>query len=451
MTTETLKPFLSTSRRADSVTTMRLSTTSHCQPGFNFKRIIFGTFAVVFFLCLFGFMYVHFRRISQIEANVQHLTKKILKMQARLGLTNLDDLDDYGNEYDTVIIDQPKISQNGGGKLSQGDEQYTADVDYYENEFDYTEFRSQLPIMNFDEDEDDEAKNYIINDDSKGNDDGDDENVMEISDDSDLYEDFSKFNASRKNNTSFSARNPRAIESELFSKDDQKSKIIGLRKRADKSMDALNHPKNMVILRLPLLRKELSDGKHEENISPMEQKSSKQSQRRGMNHRRYKNSIVKKAKSARQIEAVANTPAAHFHLNHKIPDRFASIRIDSFSGDIYIGHPSWPNEIDVDKYFKVENGVLTVYETGLYYVYAQVCYNNTHDQNGFVIFHGHKPFLQCLNTVPTNMPHKIHTCHTSGLIYLKEHETIHLRDFHSDRNAILKESNNRSYFGLIKI
>uniref|UniRef100_A0A0K8WJN7 THD domain-containing protein n=2 Tax=Bactrocera latifrons TaxID=174628 RepID=A0A0K8WJN7_BACLA len=435
MTTETLKPFLSTSRRVDSVTTMRLSTTSHCQQGFNFKRIIFGTFAVVLFLCLFGFMYVHFRRISQIETNIQHLTKKILQMQERLDLTNLNDLGDYENEYDTVIIDQPKISRNAGGKFSQGYE-----PDYYENESDYTEFRNEFPVMNYDEDEDDEAKNYIINDDSKGNEDEDDENVMETSDDGDLYDNFSKFNDSRKNNTS--ARNPRAIESELFSKDDQKSKIIDLRKSADESLDALNHPKNMVILRLPLLR---------EALSPMEHKTSKQSQRRGMNNPRYKNSIVKKAKSARQIEAVANTPAAHFHLNHKIPDRFASIRIDSFSGDTYIGHPIWPNEIDVDKYFKVENGVLTVYETGLYYVYAQVCYNNTHDQNGFVIFHGHKPFLQCLNTVPTNMPHKIHTCHTSGLIYLKEHETIHLRDFHSDRNAILKESNNRSYFGLIKI
>lgn len=206
-----------------------------------------------------------------------------------------------------------------------------------------------------------------------------------------------------------------------------------------------------LIYRLPLLQEKLSDVKHEQSISLKEQKTSKQSHRREMDHRRYKNSIVKKAKSGRQIEAVANAPAAHFHLNRKIPDRFASIKIDSFSGDMYIGHPSWSNEIEVDKYFKVENGVLTVYEPGLYYVYAQICYNNTHDQNGFVIFHGHKPFLQCLNTVPTNMPHKIHTCHTSGLIYLKEHETIHLRDFHSDRNAILKDANNRSYFGLIKI
>ncbi|XP_036223689.1 protein eiger isoform X2 [Bactrocera oleae] len=371
-------------------------------------------------------------------------------MQVRLDLTNQDELGDYGNEYDTVIIDQPKISHTGGGKLRQGGEQYTVHADHSENEFDYTEFRNQLPIMNYDEDEDGEAKNYIINDNSKRNEDLDDINVMEISDDGDLYKDFSKFNASRKNNTS--ARNPRAIESELFSKGNPKSEIIGLRKSADEgSLDTLNHPKKMVILRLPILGKELSDVKHEQNISAMEQKTSKQSHGRGMDHRKYKNSIVRKAKSARQIQAIANAPAAHFHLNHKIPDRFASIRIDSFSGDMYIGHPSWSNEIDVDKYFKVENGVLTVYETGLYYVYAQVCYNNTHDQNGFVIFHGHKPFLQCLNTVPTNMPHKIHTCHTSGLIYLKEHETIHLRDFHSDRNAILKESNNRSYFGLIKI
>lgn len=57
--------------------------------------------------------------------------------------------------------------------------------------------------MNYDEDEDGEAKNYIINDNSKRNEDLDDINVMEISDDGDLYKDFSKFNASRKNNTRY--------------------------------------------------------------------------------------------------------------------------------------------------------------------------------------------------------------------------------------------------------
>ncbi|XP_054090210.1 protein eiger [Zeugodacus cucurbitae] len=437
MTMETLKPFLSTSPRVDSVTTIRLSTASHCQPGINLKSIIFSTLAVILFVCLFGFMYAHFRRITQIETKVQHLTRIMLNMQTRMGLMNLDEVSDFENENDPVFIDQPNISDTGRIKLIGRHIQYTVGDDDYEKELDYTEFRNELPTIS-----------DIIKDDSKGNGNVNNHNLMEISDYGDLYNDFSKFNTSRKKNTS--ARNPRAIESDLFNQDNEKRKSAGVRESAgEEHLEYLNHPKKMVILRLS--HKELTDVKNEQNILPNEDKTPKQSHRRGTNQRRIKNSILKKAKSGRQMEAVVNTPAAHFHLNRKIPDRFASIKIDSFSGDMYIGHPSWSNEIDVDKYFKVESGVLTVYEPGLYYVYAQVCYNNTHDQNGFVIFHGHKPFLQCLNTVPTNMPHKIHTCHTSGLIYLKEHETIHLRDFHSERNAILKDANNRSYFGLIKI
>lgn len=122
-----------------------------------------------------------------------------------------------------------------------------------------------------------------------------------------------------------------------------------------------------------------------------------------------------------------------------------------YVGDVYVGHPSWTSDVDTSNYFQVENGKLIIRQTGMYYVYAQICYNNTHDHNGYVIFHGHKPFLQCLITVPTNVSVKIHTCHTSGLIYLQANEHLHLRDFHRERSAILKDSNNRSYFGIIKI
>lgn len=118
---------------------------------------------------------------------------------------------------------------------------------------------------------------------------------------------------------------------------------------------------------------------------------------------------------------------------------------------MYIGKPSWTNELDVDTYFHVENGVLTVHEPGLYYVYAQICYHNNFAQNGFIIFHGHKPFLQCLNNIYTNNVSVINTCHTSGLIYLRHNEHLHLRDFHTNRRAFLEDSNNRSYFGLIKV
>jgi len=118
---------------------------------------------------------------------------------------------------------------------------------------------------------------------------------------------------------------------------------------------------------------------------------------------------------------------------------------------MYVGHATANMGNQWEDHFSVNNGVLTVHQAGLYYVYAQICYNDSHDQNGFIIYHGSKEFLQCLNTVPTNMPQKVHTCHTSGLIYLQDNESIHLRDIHQHRQAMLKDHSNRSYFGIIKI
>lgn len=107
--------------------------------------------------------------------------------------------------------------------------------------------------------------------------------------------------------------------------------------------------------------------------------------------------------------------------------------------------------MNVDNYFHVEHGVVTVREPGLYYVYAQICYNSSFAQNGFAIFHGDKSFLQC---VVHNINHGetlINTCHTSGLIYLHRNEHIHIRDFHKERVTYLREKSDRSYFGIIKI
>lgn len=136
-------------------------------------------------------------------------------------------------------------------------------------------------------------------------------------------------------------------------------------------------------------------------------------------------------------------PAAHFHLTDKI---------DHSSHQLYIGKETANTDTKWKKHFTYNRGHLRVIQPGLYYVYAQICYENPYDENGFVIYHENKPFLNCLNTVPTNM-RKLHTCHTSGLIQLKENESIQLRPLlnHEDHKEILREDNNRSYIGIIKL
>ncbi|XP_067633038.1 protein eiger isoform X2 [Eurosta solidaginis] len=459
MTTETLKPFLS-DPRCVVVSSMRSTPSSKRRS--NLPTVILSALAVILTLVLLGFTIWQFRRISHLETDVKQLEKIIFSMQKRLGITNVDDVGEGGKEYSHAFIEEPTISVNdkdGDDFIDNDDDDDNYDDKY--SEFDYEEFRKKFNAMNYDGDdmddeEEDENEQDIVRA-NGGEDDGDaDENSkeedMDVSDDGDLYNDFSKFNATLKKKTN--TRKSRSIAPddavEVLEKTTQAKVDIKVGSNENQS-NANNQQRRLLMLRLPTQREQISEGEIEQKNSAKDQTERKRSHRRYMNSRRYKNLIVKNAKSARQTQVTTNTPAAHFHLNRKIPDRYASIKVDSYSGDMYIGHPSWTNEIDVSNYFKVENGVLTVYESGIYYVYAQVCYNNTHDQNGFMIFHGHRAFLQCLNTVPTNMPHKIHTCHTSGLIYLKENETIHLRDFHSDRNAILKDANNRSYFGLIKI
>ncbi|XP_053964430.1 protein eiger isoform X2 [Anastrepha ludens] len=448
MTTETLKPFISAPCCADNSSLMLPGTAARCQHSSNLSPIILRTLTLVLSLLLLGFTIWHFQRISHLETEVKQLDKVILSMQKRLGLTNLDDEDDY-RKYNRVFIDKKTILDDDDEKLIDKENDEDIDDDDYDNEYDYEDFRKKLAALNYEDENENEDDIIVANADLNEEKDDESEEEIGIPDDGDVFNDFSKFNATRKKKTS--VRKSRSISPE-YSNEEQVKKDnykIG-RNRSNNAKQSHNQEGKILVLRRPSQGSK-ADGKIEHGRSTKEQMGPKRSHRRNLDDRRYKNAIVKNAKSTRQIQTTSNNPAAHFHLNRKIPDRYASIKVDSYSGDMYIGHPSWSNEIDVDNYFKVENGILTVHEPGLYYVYAQVCYNNTHDQNGFVIFHGHKPFLQCLNTVPTNIPHKIHTCHTSGLIFLKESETIHLRDFHSDRNVILKDANNRSYFGLIKI
>lgn len=473
MTVETLKPFITPTSGVDNFSSANhknnacSSITQHNRRSY-FLINITSALAIVLTFVLLGVTIWHLilitnlrfanennaNSIKNLEKEVITLNKIIESLQKRLGIPYLDDLDDFEEEYKNVIgglfpdnYDKFKDKDLDKENIENEGDDYDEDIileddDLIDNDDDN------------DDDNDNDNDNHNNDDNDDGNDDVDDyvsyddlmekfrnyeneENLNNDNNDSrttndNLYDDFEKYKDS-KNKNKQRERKPRAIIIEDLQQQSG-SDDVAVEDDMPKQKTTIIRPNKSFI----------SNGRHNHKHSPM----------RHYGSQRRKIPTVKSAKSStlRSVNTLLiNKPAAHFHLNRKIPDAHSPLKVNSYGGDMYIGHPSWTNEVNIDQYFHVESGVLTIREPGLYYVYAQVCYNNTHDHNGFVIFHGQRPFLQCLQTVPTNISLKIHTCHTSGLIFLKTYEKLHLRDFHSDRNAVLKESNNRSYFGLMRI
>ncbi|XP_061397429.1 protein eiger [Musca vetustissima] len=431
MTAETLKPFI-TPGSVDYVTASHSSTSSvHNRNRRCFLAIAASALVVVLISTLLGITIWHTVRISNLQTEVENLNKVIESMQKRLGLTYLDDLSDLEkeDENNNALIDDmlPDDDDDDDGGDDNDSESNSGEEDDEDEDADYTYDELIKKYSDYEEDDDDDHNNSRTNEDDDDLFDDDDD------DDDNLYGDYGKFVESTKEKR----QRRRKIRS-----------LSELKEEADEITLETSRPSIQRSYK-PLVAAENAERRR----SPMRLYSS----------RRRKFPMIKSDKhliSAKTVispnnalnEIETTKPAVHFHLTHKLPNHHSSVRVHSYNGDLYIGKPTWTNEREsLDTYFHVENGVLTVHEPGLYYVYAQICYHNHHNQNGFIIFHGHKPFLQCLSHIFTNNNSVINTCHTSGLIYLKRDEQIHIQDFHTDRRTHLQEENNRSYFGLIKI
>lgn len=111
----------------------------------------------------------------------------------------------------------------------------------------------------------------------------------------------------------------------------------------------------------------------------------------------------------------------------------------------------WVLSHGMDKYFHMDStGTLTVNDHGLFLIYAQVYYSDTHDVNGYEILQNHDEIYRCTTMTHMNISKdRINSCYTSGLIHLRNGDRIRLRDMSNHRNVLLEKS--RSYFGLIKI
>lgn len=113
----------------------------------------------------------------------------------------------------------------------------------------------------------------------------------------------------------------------------------------------------------------------------------------------------------------------------------------------------WVVSHGMDKYFNMDHstGTLTINDHGLFLIYAQVFYSDTHDLNGYQILLNDHVHYQCTTMTHTGTSgvSKTNSCYTSGLLHLRSGDKIRLRDVGNHRFVLMQKS--KSYFGLIKI
>ncbi|CAH0562406.1 unnamed protein product [Brassicogethes aeneus] len=137
-------------------------------------------------------------------------------------------------------------------------------------------------------------------------------------------------------------------------------------------------------------------------------------------------------------------------------------RHSNFNGNGHMRHPRktyvdwkakhWVNSTGMDQHFYMNNGgELTIKESGLYFIYAQIYYLDEHDTNGFRVYKNEdETVLQCTTSTHTQeRTLKGNTCYTAGADYLSENDVISLSDLSDGRYSLFEPG--KSFFGLIKL
>ncbi|CAL4091270.1 unnamed protein product [Meganyctiphanes norvegica] len=150
--------------------------------------------------------------------------------------------------------------------------------------------------------------------------------------------------------------------------------------------------------------------------------------RRGLKHPNKKNT--------RRSRRTALTVAHYVASNNTADD-----------GPIHKGWSSspWMDKLGLNRKYQLSQGTVTVKEPGLYYIYAQVLYENSRFGTGFQIVVDGIPVLQC--TLAPSQP--ANSCHTSGATYLPRNAQVLIQDLENYTTPVVREEN--SFFGLIKL
>ncbi|KAK7863367.1 hypothetical protein R5R35_004336 [Gryllus longicercus] len=134
-----------------------------------------------------------------------------------------------------------------------------------------------------------------------------------------------------------------------------------------------------------------------------------------------------------------------------------------FEGNGKLRHPtqvfvdwspaSWMGQLNMDKKFNLQDGAVTVADSGLYFVYAQIHYLDRHDTNGFSILVNNASALQCTVTAGLTgggaEEPRSNTCFTAGAMYLGPGDQVSVREVGSLRWTLFQPQ--KSFFGLVKL
>ncbi|KAF4523494.1 hypothetical protein B566_EDAN004564 [Ephemera danica] len=147
--------------------------------------------------------------------------------------------------------------------------------------------------------------------------------------------------------------------------------------------------------------------------------------------------------------------AAHFAANATM----YALGHPNFAGNGRLRHPGvfsdwspspWMRDLGMDSHFVLSDGVLTVRQPGLYFFYSQIYYVDDHDNNGYNVYVNGAVRLQCTTmTHSSSAVTKINTCYTGSVIFLRDGDTVYLRDISGLRYSMFEPE--KSFFGLFRL
>lgn len=112
----------------------------------------------------------------------------------------------------------------------------------------------------------------------------------------------------------------------------------------------------------------------------------------------------------------------------------------------------WASKLGAIKDFPMtSDGRMTITQSGIYYLYVQINYLDSHDVNSYQILANGKPLFSCTSMTQTKHPtsDKANTCFTGGVTFLEKGDLVSIHDLQPGRFAVLVSSH--SFFGAIQL
>lgn len=156
-------------------------------------------------------------------------------------------------------------------------------------------------------------------------------------------------------------------------------------------------------------------------------------------------SVQKVGRLMRKSSVPARVTALHLAKSHS---RYQNLRATNHVQ--WQWHPVDPinqEALNSHVFHLSHDGVLTINDTGLYFVYAQITYSDQHPVNGFSIMVNSKRHASC--SVHGQPGKKTNTCYTATLADLDHGSHIEIRDM--DLDHVHLPFQEKTFFGLYKL